>query len=42
MSNIKKTLRLARDCLAAKQYEEAIQHCKAVLKEDSKSYEACV
>jgi hypothetical protein len=38
----RKALKAARDCLAAKDYEEVIQHCKAALKEDSKCYEAFV
>lgn len=42
MPAARKALKAARDCLAAKDYEEAIQHCKAALKEDSKCYEAFV
>lgn len=42
MSGARKSLKAARDCLAAKSFEEAIQHCKAALKEDSKCYEAFV
>ena len=42
MSSIKKSLKAARESLAAKNYEEVVQHCKAALKEDSKCYEAFV
>jgi hypothetical protein len=42
MSATRKSLKAARDALAAKQYEEVIQHCKAALKEDNKCYEAFV
>jgi hypothetical protein len=42
MSGAKKALKAARDCLGAKNYEEVIQHCKEVLKEDARSYEAFV
>lgn len=42
MSQTKKALKAARDCLGSKNYEEVIQHCKEVLKEDPRSYDAFV
>eukprot|EP00878_Enallax_costatus_P006021 GHUV01006316.1.p1 GENE.GHUV01006316.1~~GHUV01006316.1.p1 ORF type:complete len:690 (+),score=196.02 GHUV01006316.1:93-2072(+) len=42
MSDKKKHLKQARECLAAKDYKEAIQNSKAALKEDRSCYEAYV
>lgn len=42
MSEKKKHLKQARECLAEKNYNEVIQNCKVVLKEDRSCYEAYV
>lgn len=39
-SDLKRALKSARECLAAKEYRDALQHCKAALKEDRSCYEA--
>jgi hypothetical protein len=36
----KANLKAARDCLAKKEFREALQLCKAVIKEDRNSFEA--
>ena len=40
MSSTKKFLKAARECLAKKEYRDALQHCKAAIKEDKNCYEA--
>lgn len=40
MSGAKDALKLARAALAAKEYKEALGHCKTALKADRNSYEA--
>jgi hypothetical protein len=40
MSSSKKSLKAARECLARKEFREALQLCKAVIKEDRASFEA--
>ena len=42
MSSKRESLRGAREALAAQQWRDALQHCKAALKEDRSSYEAYV
>lgn len=42
MSSKKQLLKSARECLQRKDYQEALQHCKEVLKEDKNCYEAYV
>lgn len=41
-AGVKRALKAAREALAAKEYKEALQHCKAALKEDRSCYEAYV
>lgn len=41
-SGVKKALKAARECLAKKEYKEALQHCKEALAEDRNSYDAYV
>lgn len=38
----RRELRAARDALAAKEWKDALGHCKAVLREDRSCYEAYV
>ncbi len=40
MATLKASLKAARDAIAAGEYREALQHCKAALKIDKTSYEA--
>ena len=42
MSSKRESLRGAREALAAQQWRDALQHCKAALKEDRSCYEAYV
>lgn len=41
-SRKKQLLKQARECLGKKEYQEALEHCKALLKEDKECYEAYV
>lgn len=40
MSSTKKLLKAAKECLVKKEYREALQHCKAAIKEDRGCFEA--
>ncbi len=40
MSSTKKLLKAARECLATKEFKDALKHCKAAIKEDRACYEA--
>ncbi len=42
LSGVKRSVKAAREALAAKEYKDALQHCKAALKEDRSCYEAYV
>jgi hypothetical protein len=42
MSSLRKALKSAREAIVAKEYREALQHCKQALKEDPSCYEAYV
>lgn len=42
MSSIKKELRSAKECMVAKDFRQALSHCKAALSQDKDCYDAYV